>query len=303
MPDFTFSHVPGMRDAAAVPILDVETLRESVFVGDYVSKSRPCVIRGGIRHWAAIEKWRDKEYLKRRTGHHQVYLYPNEYHTSPKRMEAGGRRLLTLAEAIDHLDAQDTRIGIVVTGQPQELLPDLGGVGFLNSGEPAFNCPPARYFFFRNAGTTWHYHPFDETLMCQIVGSKKIGLLDVNNAARETIRNIFFHEDYYDDPSVFDGLENAGLSWLEAELDPGDALYIPPLWWHGVVPTTSFFGSTAAVTWRSPRHVIADTLRRMASGEADMIGKDSVPHFDALLNVARNMGMERELAIAWRRGV
>jgi hypothetical protein len=303
MPDFTFSHVPGMKDAAAVPTLSAETLGESMFVGEYVAKSRPCVIKGGVRHWAAIEKWRDKDYLKKRAGHHQVYLYPNEYHTTPKRMEAAGRRQLTLAEAIDHLDAQDTRIGIVVTGHPTELQADLGGIGFLKSAETAFVCPPARYFFFRNAGTTWHYHPFDETLMCQIVGSKKIGLLDVNNAARETIRDIFFHEDYYDDPSVFDGLDTAGLSWLEATLDPGDALYIPPLWWHGVVPTTRYFGSTAAVTWRSPPHVIADTLRRMASGQADMIGKGSVPNFDALLKVARKMGMEKELAIAWQRGL
>jgi hypothetical protein len=70
-----------------------------------------------------------------------------------------------------------------------------------------------------------------------------------------------------------------------------------------VVPTTSYFGSTAAVTWRSPAHVIADTLRRMAIGEADMIGKGSVPNFDALLKVARKMGMEKELAIAWQRGL
>jgi hypothetical protein len=115
--------------------------------------------------------------------------------------------------------------------------------------------------------------------------------------------NIFFREDYYDDAGAFAGLEGANLHWHYANVEEGDALYIPPLWWHGIIPANSEFGVTAAVPWRSPLPVIADSLRRMALGEVDVVGKTTPEQIQFLLTVARNLGMEQELVIALKRGV
>ena len=300
MPDTTLKHVPGMRNAIEVPTYNAAELQESVFIRDHVSQSRPCVIKGAIRHWAATEKWRNKDYLKRRSGHHSVYYHPSEYHISARKMEAG-RAELTFSEAIDRLHAEETKVAIVVTAAPSELLSDLGRVPFLLSAEPAFTYPPARYFFYRNAGTTWHYHPFDETLMCQVVGAKKIGLLNTDTAANAAIRDIFLKEDYYDDAAAFRELEDVDLSWFSATLEEGDGLYIPPLWWHGVTPLGESFGATASVTWRSPLHVDANAIRKMASGEIHMVGGADPSYFPYLLDVARKTGLERELEIGWAR--
>ena len=57
------------------------------------------------------------------------------------------------------------------------------------------------------------------------------------------------------------------------------------------------------MTWQSPPHVIADSLRRMAVGEADIIGKPGFQRVDALRDTARRLGLEEELAIAWQRGI
>ncbi len=287
-----------MRTASRVTELDVAELREEVFLGDYVSKSRPCVIRGAIRHWPAMKNWRSPDYLKERCGHHNVFFYPHENHVTPDRM-LPGRTAMNFAGAIDRLHDEQTEVGTLgLPGELSALRPDLGRFPFFSRAEPAFLVPPARQFVYRNAGTAWHYHAFDETLMCQVVGSKKVGLLSTDNPGNKALCDIFFRENYYDDPSAFAALDEKGLDWFSADLEEGDALYIPPLWWHGVSTTSPSFGMTVAVTWRSPLPVIAAAIRRMAAGDIKLLGYAEPMDISALRQTARQLGLEKELAVA-----
>ena len=300
-PNKILGNVPGMKHAAEVPTLNAGELTEAAFKAEYVAHSRPCVIKGAVSHWAALKKWRDKAYLKRLSGQRGTFIYESEYHITLKRIKHY-EKPTSFAEALERLHASDVSRAIVPTDMFPELSPDLGGVPFLGSTEPAFWYPRTRLFFFRNAGTAWHYHPFDETLTCQVVGVKKIGLVDMKPPFNIDLRDIFFAEGYYDDPKAFAALEHANIRWLSATLEEGDALYLPPLWWHGVSPVTASFGVTAALTWRSPPHVIAHAITEMARGEVDMIGKTVARNFPALVEVARKMGLEYALKIAWEHG-
>lgn len=302
MPDAILTHVPGMRNAPSVPVLEAGILSEAIFVGEYVSNSRPCIVRGAAKHWAAMKKWRSKDYLKARCGHHSIYLIPHEYFLSLKRNDIG-KRITTFAEAIDHLHATRTRVAMFATAAPWELALDTSGFHFLGKTERAFTYPPLRYFFYRNGGTTWHYHPFDETLMCQIVGVKKVGLLKVDALSQKAVRDVFLKEDYYDDASAFDGVDNTNLNWLSATLEEGDALYIPQMWWHGVSPVGESCGITAATCWRSPLPVLAQSLKRMAAGEIEMIGVVGLADLERIAEVADELGLRPELLTALRRTI
>lgn len=291
-----------MKTASPVAERRAGTLGEAEFLSEYVAKGRPVVIREAVAHWPARTKWRDKDYLKRQSGHHRVFVYPHEY-LNVTAVNEIGRRELSFAEAVDFLHAPDTEMGFVGTAMPIELLPDVGDFRFFpGTPEPAFFYHDIRYFLFRNAGTTWHYHPLDETLMCQLIGRKRVGLLPMLSPRAHAIRNIFVSEAYYTDPSAFDGFDNSGHTWLEATVDEGDALYIPPLWWHGVVTVGPAFGVTAPVTWRSPLPVVADTIRKLAAWGAGLEGVMPPCGARALLGVARSLGLADELERAAQRG-
>ena len=155
--------------------------------------------------------------------------------------------------------------------------------------------PPVRHFFYRNAGTTWHYHPFDETLMCQVIGPKKVGLVSAGTRYQKALHSIFFQEDYYDGVPMPAWFADPDLSWFSATLDEGDALYIPPLWWHGVVPASPEFGVTTAVVWRSPASVITETIRKLDAGDIDLIGFASLPEVRRLVAAAMELGFALDI--------
>ena len=304
MPDAILKNVPGMAAAVPVAVLHADRLTEPVFKNTYVANSCPCVIKGAVSHWPATRKWRDRNYLKHVCGSEVVPFWPHENHVTKSRSTPGATHL-PFADAIDRLhDAGCGEVAAIgcVPGTA-EMAADLSGFSFFTEGEMGFSYPPFRFFIFRNAGSSWHYHSFDETLMCQVAGTKKVGLLKVDNPHCKSLCRIFFNEDYYEDPSVFDALADAGLQWFSANLDRGDALYIPPLWWHGVIVTSDGVGVTTPVSWRSPPHVIAENLRKMAAGALSLYGKFDTNQFRQLMDTARRLGVERELEIAWKRGV
>jgi hypothetical protein len=304
MPDVILKNVPGMAAATPVPTLHANALTERAFKSEYVANSRPCLIKGAVSHWPATRKWHDREYLKRVCGAQQVPFWPHENHVTQKRI-APGNTSMPFAAAIDRLHDAEREEAAAIGCNPgtAEMAADLSGFSFFTEGELGFSYPPFRFFIFRKAGSSWHYHSFDETLMCQVVGTKRVGLLKVESPRRKTMSRIFYQEDYYEDPSAFDELAGENLPWFVADLDEGDALYIPPLWWHGVVVTSDGIGVTTPVSWRSPSHVIVETLQKMAAGALDLNGIYNIDQFHQLLDTARKLGCERELEIAWKRGV
>jgi hypothetical protein len=301
MPNTILNNISGMKHASPVAVREAGDLPEKFFFNEFVSRSCPLLIKGAVRHWQAGRNWRDASYLKNLCGHRPVLFFPHENHLTGRRMMAG-KRDMSFGEALDLLHSDCTPVASL--GLPEdfpEMRRDLGGFSFLTRAEPSFIYPPVRYFIYRNAGSTWHYHPFDETLMCQLIGSKNVGLLNARTPFQNQVQEIFFAEDYYEDPQKSAALEQADLPFFTATVEEGDALYIPPLWWHGVTTSAAGFGVTAAIPWRSPLPVVADGIRRMAAGEVDLMGATSQDQLQSLIAAADKLGLARELKIAFER--
>ena len=256
------ANIPGMKNATPVAVIQADNLSEAEFKRDFVNQNIPVLIKGAIRHWPAVEKWTDKQYLKDRAGDNDVNLYPNLYFSDAATMKATAIPQ-KFSTALDRLHLEDDGVIFLpfrVEAQNSkftDLKDDIPGVKFLETPKAPLFYPRARAFMYRGAGSGWHTHTVDETLMCQIWGIKRVALLPTDDGTYEQLKQIFMTDKYLDDPGIFGTLAE-NLRPIVADVDAGDALYIPPNWWHGVQPIHHGAGATLTYCWRSPLHKISD---------------------------------------------
>jgi hypothetical protein len=255
-------NIPGMADARKVPSVNAADLTEARFRRDYVDRNLPVLVKGAIRHWPAVGKWTVKRYLAEKVGGNMVNLYRHLNFSNDSTMK---RNAIpgTMSEALEALHGDDDAVIFLPfrvdapNSKFTSLKADIEGMPFLAKPKAPLFYPRARTFMYRGAGSGWHTHTIDETLMCQIGGAKRVGLLPAKDPRYAALKEIFFGERYLDDPAVFDQLPGE-LRPFVADVQEGDALYIPPSWWHGVQPIDGGVGATLAFCWRSPLHKLSD---------------------------------------------
>jgi jumonji domain-containing protein 7 len=105
-------------------------------------------------------------------------------------------------------------------------------------------------FLGRDTASGIHYHRSSEALLCQVVGKKRVALFAPDQA-----------DHLYATTSNHAGLRNsfdvdtrrfpkaAMAQPMECVLEPGDALFIPIHWWHGV--EGAGFNTSVTFFWRT----------------------------------------------------
>lgn len=260
--------VSGLRmmdNAVPLESIDADDLSPQRF-RQFVTRNLPCVVRGGAAHWPALQRWSRPDYLSERTGSQTVNTYPHVNYQTVERHSIGKKNMpFADAWARASSGAEET----VAVAWPisnastfpapecvyENLRDDIPGFAFLREPPEPLYYPKWRGFLYNGAGTGWHYHCTDCTLMSQVKGRKLVGLLPPDRRTYKAVAGPFLSDAYFDDSSCVDGVE--GLSPLVATLEQGDSLFIPPYWWHGVEASEGF-GITVAFCWRPPLHVIGD---------------------------------------------
>ncbi|MRV71994.1 hypothetical protein GJ700_09745 [Duganella sp. FT92W] len=254
-------NLPNRLAAAAPAVYDAAALPEDVFYQRHVLLNKPCLIKGAVRAWRAARFWHEPGYLASRVGRPAVALYRHSNYLHQELM-AKSEQQVALDDAV--LQLQANRDGVVsvpsiffTAGGPfAPLLDDLDEFPFLRQLPDPLISPRHRVFLYSGAGTAWHYHEADETLMCQIKGSKRVGLLAPLNPAFDRLEPDLMRYRYLESGACFDAYREH-VQPCEVVVEEGDCLYIPPYWWHGVEPTDTRFGITLAQCWGSPRHKLA----------------------------------------------
>ncbi len=241
---------------AAVPQVSASDLTRDEFFARHVARWHPVVIKGACQHWSAVEKWRHPDYLRQRWGDTPIPIHVRTKPLMTKHPDAeahvrNGRingKLSDLLEDDPTQPDRSLRHWPLEEGAPlATMLGDVGGDRLVADTPPPRRYPRRRLFLYRGGISLWHFHVTDEHLTYQLVGTKRFALLGPDQDAK--IRRSVTRELYSLDADPQEYPEYFSMVPLSCELQAGDAIYIPPVWWHTVQPVDKELGATFSFTW------------------------------------------------------
>lgn len=233
------------------------------FQQEIVQACRPVVIRGLVSNWPVIEAARAspralKDYLAAFDSGGQIDTFfgdptiAGKYYYNPGlegfNFERRPMKLLAAVEAIVEAVERPGMRSVYVGSVPAaDYLP-----GFAARNPLPLPCPVApRMWLGTAANVSSHYDTFDN-VACVIAGRRRftlyapeligklyVGPIDNTMAGAPVSLAASAPEESLKEFPLFEEIRDQAL---KAELEPGDALYLPKLWWHQVESLAPFNG-------------------------------------------------------------
>ena len=259
-----------MPDLKSIPVLHDMT-RER-FEAEVVPAGRPVVLKGLVNGWPAVAAGRKSPadlaaYLGRFDSGAPVKVSVGDpamqgrftYADDMKRFNYDQREM-PLAELIQRLmtgQADSTAPHLNAGAVPEPVvLPGLAGdnpMPLLEAGRERLTS-----LWIGNRSRTAAHWDLPQNLACVVAGRRRFTLFPIDQVANLYVGPLDFtpagqaislvdinNPDFDRHPRFREALAHAEV----AELEPGDALYMPSLWWHHV-ETLGDFGAMVNLWWR-----------------------------------------------------
>jgi hypothetical protein len=231
------------------------------FLREVVEPCRPVILRGLVRNWPVVDAGTSSpealaQYLRSFAAGGEIEVFfgapaiaGRYFYSDDLRSFNFERRRMPLPEALDVMlanlsrpDAPSAYAGSVAT---EEFLPGFAANNSMPLLEPSV---APRIWLGHAANVSCHHDTFDN-LACVVAGTRRFTLFPpelIGNLYVGPIDNTMAgppvslaasaaaDEDRF---PLFRQIEDQALI---AELLPGDALYLPKLWWHQVESTAAF---------------------------------------------------------------
>jgi lysine-specific demethylase 8 len=234
-----------------------EMISFSEFEVEYVSKSKPVVIRSFAANWLATKKWQHLDYFSREYGHRLVPVEQGSMMTCNMKEEmmplrhfidkfllpSSGKICWSLQESIDQVQQVAYVAQHPLLTQISALQRDINTVPDLCGPDG-----PTNVNFWMGTGgtrTPLHYDTY-ENLFVQLVGSKYIRLYgpeETQNLYVSSKSKFRLQGNMSDLDCEREDVEKHPLAkiarYYEVLLQPGDALFIPSKTWHYVRSLTT----------------------------------------------------------------
>jgi hypothetical protein len=225
--------------------------------GDIMRECRPVVLRGQVADWPVVEAARAPRtlgpYLQRFDAGRTLDAFfgapdiaGKYYYDADLKGFNFERRVLSFAKALSAiLDTSVTQTVYAGSLPVDEYLP-----GFSAENRMALTTAPARLWLGHASNVAVHYDAMDN-IACVIAGRRRFTLYPPDAIAHLYVgpidhtmagQPVSLAASSPPDPVRYPDFEAVRDRALVAELEPGDALYLPKLWWHGVEATAPLNG-------------------------------------------------------------
>ncbi|XP_076270256.1 jumonji domain containing 7 isoform X1 [Rhynchophorus ferrugineus] len=262
------------KEVPEISLADIDDDFALMFYRDFVSRNHPVLIKGGVEHFSAVNKW-DSVYFRQHFGNKSVTatLTPNGYADAVARYQ--GEKYFFLSEEVEmnfegFLDLLQRKSSNCVSYIQQqnsnltehfsELLADVETE--ISWASKAFNKSPDAVNFWmgdERAVTSMHKDPY-ENIYCVIDGHKDFILVPPLDTPYVPYENYPVRKYSNVRPDGFDVErvpDQETISWVavdplrfdqvrdypdffkkartfEVRVGKGDVLYLPSLWFHHV---------------------------------------------------------------------
>ncbi|XP_013407156.1 uncharacterized protein LOC106171383 [Lingula anatina] len=213
-----------------IPTLD-HFPEPEVFYRDYMRKSVPLVVKGALKHWPAVEKWKNEDYLRERFGHRTfLSMWRNitdAYH--PAHM------MMSMADFLDNYREHKIYMDSTVC---EEMAEDLTFPGYIACDEYLKILKQVAIFFNSGWSSTDIHLDVTETIFAQVTGGRQ-WILTTPSDGKYLYSDEFEHHDGMSpvNQEAVDLQKYPDVSKIaiyKAILEPGDIIYVPEGWWHQV---------------------------------------------------------------------
>lgn len=232
----------------------------SRFVSTYMAgDGAPVLIEGVTAEWRALRRWQCAAYLRAVAGPRTVPVEVGRHYLA----EGWGQRLMMFSEFLDDMldvgtnSRQQHENQLCYLAQ-HDLLAQIPALGADVAPAPEYCTALGRV----EAVNTWmgppgtitptHTDPY-HNFLCQVVGKKYVRLYSPEETpamypGNDPLTSNSSQVDV-DAPDADEFPKFLEAPFLECVLGPGDALYIPPGWWHYVKSLTA--SASVSFWWES----------------------------------------------------
>jgi len=222
-----------------ISLVDIEKIEEITaedFMRKYKASETPVVIKNLTKDWPAREKW-SLEYFEFLGGDKEVKLYDSKPATD-KKLQHAAEKIIPLREYFELLRKGEKDLRMFFFQILKEIPELKDDFFFPDIGLKFFKDLPVMFLAGKGAKAQMHYDIDNaDIILCHFGAPKKIRMFSPEQT-RFMYHVPFSYSAYYKvdfmnpDYESYPALEY--LKGVEVTLKHGDALYIPPGWWHVV---------------------------------------------------------------------